>query len=74
MDFEHIIMPAEKSRDVDDALKAVFGIDRRSCILSRTCTCCGGDVTEFRDALSRKEFSISGACQKCQDLVFQIED
>ena len=25
---------------------------------------------DFRDALSKKEFSISGMCQECQDAVF----
>lgn len=34
------------------------------------CPTCQGDVTEFRDALSLKEFGISGMCQKCQDSVF----
>lgn len=28
------------------------------------------DVSSFRDALSRKEFSISGFCQECQDVIF----
>jgi uncharacterized CHY-type Zn-finger protein len=26
---------------------------------------------DFRDALSRKEFTISGLCQKCQDEFFK---
>lgn len=29
---------------------------------------------EFRDLLSRKEFSISGMCQTCQDAVFGVEE
>jgi hypothetical protein len=28
------------------------------------------DPSSFKDALSRKEFKISGLCQACQDLVF----
>jgi hypothetical protein len=28
------------------------------------------DESKFRDELSRKEFTISGLCQKCQDDVF----
>lgn len=28
----------------------------------------------FRDALSAKEFTISGLCQECQDLVFGTGD
>jgi len=31
---------------------------------------CGGPAREFRDALSEKEYGISGLCQKCQDKVF----
>jgi len=31
---------------------------------------CGEDATEFRDEVSRKEYLISGKCQKCQDAVF----
>lgn len=35
---------------------------------------CGGDAVEFRDALSEKEYRISGLCQKCQDSVFGTGD
>jgi hypothetical protein len=31
---------------------------------------CGGPATEFEDERSRKEYSISGLCQDCQNLVF----
>ncbi len=33
---------------------------------------CGEDfsMSEFKDKLSRKEYTISGLCQKCQDSVF----
>jgi hypothetical protein len=36
------------------------------------CTDCGLPVTEksFRDALSIKEYEISGLCQRCQDEIF----
>ena len=34
------------------------------------CTSCGENANTFRDALSKKEFGISGLCQKCQDKVF----
>jgi hypothetical protein len=29
------------------------------------------DLAEFRDEVSKKEFKISGLCQKCQDSVFK---
>lgn len=37
------------------------------------CPICGKSIDfdiEFKDALSRKEYSISGLCQACQDKVF----
>jgi hypothetical protein len=33
-------------------------------------TGCGGPAVDFRDELSRREYSISGLCQECQDLTF----
>lgn len=35
---------------------------------------CGGPATAFRDALSAKEFRITGMCQKCQDEFFNTEE
>lgn len=32
---------------------------------------CGGVAGEFRDEISRREYGISGLCQKCQDEVFK---
>ena len=36
------------------------------------CPMCGLIIKEedFKDSLSKKEYSISGQCQKCQDKVF----
>lgn len=36
------------------------------------CPSCGRkiDVEDFRDALSKREYKISGLCQTCQDKVF----
>lgn len=31
---------------------------------------CDGPATTFRDALSAREYQISGMCQNCQDTVF----
>ena len=66
--------PSKKSEKVNEMLDRMsareFGHFRSSSIRRDACTCCGGPAHEFRDALSRKEFSISGMCQKCQDSVF----
>lgn len=39
------------------------------------CPICGESITygSFKDELSKKEFLISGLCQKCQDYVFEEE-
>jgi len=34
------------------------------------CVVCGGEASDFRDEVSKKEFSISGMCQECQDFTF----
>jgi len=34
------------------------------------CPTCQGEIGPFRDAISQKEFGISGMCQGCQDSVF----
>lgn len=43
---------------------------------NRLCPTCGADLRnpQFKDALSEKEFMISGMCQKCQDSVFNPEE
>ncbi|MDD5649036.1 MAG: hypothetical protein PHF86_01265 [Candidatus Nanoarchaeia archaeon] len=37
------------------------------------CPFCGISIKkdDFRDELSKKEFKISGLCQKCQDKIFE---
>ena len=44
---------------------------------NKRCPCCGEfilSMAEFKDALSVKEFGISGLCQICQDNVFEGEE
>jgi len=40
------------------------------------CPTCGKGISldAFKDDLSRKEFKISGMCQKCQDSIFNEPD
>ena len=42
-------------------------------ISNNICNGCGEDVLNFRDALSNREYQISGMCQKCQDSIFGKE-
>ena len=64
--------PSEKSRGIEDFLERQFG--RTTAITSDKCIPapygCGGPATEFRDEGSRREYTISGLCQKCQDKAF----
>ena len=38
------------------------------------CPGCGGPITGFRDSLSKREFEITGMCQKCQDEMDALGD
>lgn len=62
--------PSNKSPDIEAFLSAITGRDRREQITNNKCMTCGGDAHTFRNDLSRREFSISGMCQACQDSVF----
>ena len=35
------------------------------------CPFCREDIGEFKDEISKREYEISGLCQKCQDQVFK---
>jgi hypothetical protein len=63
-----------KSEGMENLLENVaqmaFGRSREASRKGSTCVTCGGEATEFKDALSRKEYGISGMCQKCQDSFF----
>ena len=42
-------------------------------VINGQCVACESPrirTVDFRDAISKKEYSISGLCQKCQDTVF----
>ena len=62
--------PSTKSPAMEAALTRIFGQDRRQSIKNEVCMCCGQPFDGFRDELSRKEASISGLCQSCQDKTF----
>ena len=66
--------PSDKSPGMEKALdnifEGMFGRKRTDTIQEDKCVICGGEAKEFTDELSRREYSISGMCQKCQDGVF----
>lgn len=60
----------EKSPGMEASLEKIFGKNRVATIEGNHCMCCNGPAEDFRDALSAKEYSISGLCQKCQDSIW----
>lgn len=53
---------------------AAAAIGGLSALDSGKCPTCKGEIGEFKDALSRREFGISGMCQKCQDSIFNTSE
>jgi hypothetical protein len=60
--------PSKKDPRIENFLENALG--RTTAITTDTCAICKGPATEFKDRLSKKEYTISGMCQKCQDSVF----
>lgn len=71
---EVVMTPTNKSEEIERFLTDTFGHDRREVISANKCVPkpigCGGDASKFKDERSRREYSISGLCQKCQDAFF----
>lgn len=67
-----MVEPTKKSPEMEALIDATnpSGRKRIDSIKQDICSWCGGHATEFRDDLSRKEYAISGFCQKCQDETF----
>jgi len=58
---------------MNEQIMKAAGFDKEvEAIKSGKCPFCQNniDITRFRDALSRKEYQISGLCQTCQDEMF----
>lgn len=63
--------PSDKDPAIERLLSDTFGVDRRASITESKCVSCQQPAVEFEDELSRKEFTISGLCQVCQNKVFR---
>jgi len=67
--------PTQKAPEIEQFLEGAGG--RTTAIRADRCIRapfgCGGAAVEFQDDLSRREYRISGLCQKCQDSVFGEE-
>ena len=61
-----------KSKGMQNVLSSIFR-EAADNIKQSKCATCGSDKIEpsdFKSDLCRKEYSISGMCQKCQDSFF----
>ena len=61
---------SEKSAAMRAAIEGLFP-GTASAISKRQCPLCKKPVGDFADAISLREFEISGMCQSCQDEVFR---
>ena len=48
--------------------------EKGGAIEKKVCIFCKKPITGFKDALSKKEYSISGLCQECQDMAFAEDE
>ena len=58
---------------LNDVMRKLFP-EEMECRDQGKCPFCGKEINpenDFRDDLSRKEYTISGMCQDCQDDFFQ---
>ncbi len=64
--------PSQRSPEIERLIDATnpFGKKKADSIKANICTWCGKPSTTFRDELNRKEYTISGFCQECQDKTF----
>ena len=59
---------------IEAMLSKLTGVSRVGAVAEASCVTCKGEASSFRDALSRKEYTISGMCQSCQDSIFGISE
>jgi len=62
--------PAPKNKEVKQFLDDTLG--RTEKIKSSLCVTCSATEVRFRNEISRKEYTLSGMCQKCQDDFFGV--
>lgn len=72
--------PSEKAPGMESMLdnitESMYGRKRTTSIEGDICVTCGAKAPpeSFTDALSKKEYAISGMCQSCQDKTFRPPD
>jgi hypothetical protein len=68
--------PSQKSPEMETFINSVTPnpMGRRGSIEAGMCSWCQQPAVTFNDALSLKEYRISGLCQMCQDKTFGEEE
>ena len=61
----------DMQKSVDSLSESMFGLSIADARAQGICVVCKSPAVAFRNALSEKEYSISGMCQRCQDSVFK---
>lgn len=72
-----ILVKAEKNEAVESFLEDISmtlsGSARSKAFMNSSCVTCPGSATKFKDAVSEKEYTISGMCQLCQDQIWDTD-
>ena len=68
--------PVKKAPEMERLIDFLnpFGRKRADSIKANICAWCGQPITGFRNELLRREYTISGYCQECQDEAFGGEE
>lgn len=64
----------EKSDEMNmilENMSRLIGNPRSVAFSKKICVICGGDAKDFTSELSKKEYTLSGMCQSCQDSFFE---
>jgi hypothetical protein len=64
----------DKNPAIDALLTDLSGKDRVESINTGTCATCNDPNMNFNTPLDRREYEISGMCQKCQDVAFAVDE
>ena len=77
-DDKDLRTPTEKSPVINALLSELAGKDRLATMSRGGCMTCdrADEITaeDFRDALSVREYRISGMCQECQNQIFDAPE
>lgn len=63
-------MSEDTAPSIEELLTRISGKDRKTVIATGQCAMCEDPDMDFREAIDRAEYAISGMCQKCQDVAF----